>query len=1460
MIIQIIHKKILFLIVLLIAYIHAFSQVNADFITNDSAGCNSLVVSFTNLSSGTGVLEYSWDFGNGSTSIIENPQTAYTNPGLYNVSLIVSNETDSDTLLKENYISIYDDPEASFISLDETSGCSPLDIEFQNNSTVGDAPIINTVWDFGDFSYSDSVNPIHTYIEPNNYDVSLFISDTNGCNHSIFVENYIEVYDKPTIDFIGDNSNSCFDTLTVTFENSSTGNGTLEYHWDFGDGNTSTDMNPVHFYEGFDLYTVVLQVTDQNGCVDSMVRSEYIKLQFLEVDMNVIDEWTCRNQNLDISNNTIGANIHGWTFGDGTTSNLFLPEKAYTDTGSFIIQYVASLDNVCTDTIIDSIYVDPIMADFTADQSYICELPADVEYIDQSINAISWEWLFGNGNTSIEQQPIITYSLFPEIQEDNQEIYSDTLIVVSEFGCTDTLIVDTSVTIIIPKVYFTPNDSTQYDAIISGCLPVIIDFIDESINYNEDDEFVTWQWSFGDGNTSDEQNPDYTYNEHGDYEVVLNVINSSGCENTYDALVEVGFQQTADFIYTGDPIICASEEATFENISTVDTLIDDLFWLFGDGQQSYINNPSNYFLDTGYMATSLTVYYNGCTSETLFRDSVVKILGPAGTFNVSSECEDPLNYNFHSFVKGLDSLIWNFDDGFYDSTNSIITNHIYTVSDNFNPSIYAKNETTNCELEVSLPIFVRNLQGSFIFSPENNCVGDTISFDASSSIDIGGFFHNGNFGKYLWNFGDTEYDTITSVNINHDFQESGEYIISLIVKDINNCSDIITDTIIAYKPEANFNVINNAGCLPLSVDFIDVSTSDTTIASWNWNLGNGAYSTDTNFTYLYDDIGKYTISLITTDIFGCKDTVTQDSSIIVSKPQPSFSVLDDEICLGDSIFIENTSDGNDIKAVWDFGDGNQSLDFDAAHVYQDTGYFDITLSLTDEYGCDSALNRTNAAYVQAIPIAYFSSDFTTTGCYPSLISFFDESISGDLVFWEWDLDYNGFISNEQNPRFNYQVPGLYDIQLLVSTSIGCSDTLIKEEYLNIGGPYAEIIITDSACININVPISLIDTVNVYSLQWTLSDGSVSDQDSVNEIFETFGTHNIFLLLSSDSLNTCTKIVSDSVHIPTLIADYSLNDSVGCVPLEVNFFNASVGSLSQSWNFGNDSTSSELDGYFYYETPGNYNVKLLVENSIECEDSIFKVLIVNPLPSIQTSNDTLICSGDSIELFATGGISYEWIENEYISDASVYNPRVFPESEMNYFVAVTDSNNCIKYDSVRINVQQKPEALISNEDIVDLIVGEEVELMAEKQMAYSYFWSPDLYLSCVNCYSTYSRPFESTMYYFHAIDENDCFDIIDSVLVNVEHKYSLDIPTAFTPNNDGKNDVIYVRGWGIKELVEFNIFDQFGKLVFTTIDIEQSWDGTMNLMNLNQGTYFYVVKVLSYDDEIRSKSGSIYLIR
>ncbi len=269
--------------------------------------------------------------------------------------------------------------------------------------------------------------------------------------------------------------------------------------------------------------------------------------------------------------------------------------------------------------------------------------------------------------------------------------------------------------------------------------------------------------------------------------------------------------------------------------------------------------------------------------------------------------------------------------------------------------------------------------------------------------------------------------------------------------------------------------------------------------------------------------------------------------------------------------------------------------------------------------------------------------------------------------------------------------------------------------------------------------------------------------------------------------------------------------------------------------------------------------LFVENGGCLSYSSSINVTIYPTPAINISQNAFICLGDTTELTVSGGNSVYWLPSESLSQPVSYTTLAYPSQTTNYTASILDTNSCTNFANVNVYVQQP--TVLTYQSNYDIIIGESVSLnIGTNQNVISWQWTPANGLSCDDCQNPISMPLETTEYNVIITDSMGCFDIQGTILIEVRKEYTVDVPSAFTPDGDGNNDVVYVRGWGIKKLLEFRIFNRWGEEVFYSNDLNYGWDGYFRNKIQNIETYVFVVRVLFYNDVEKSINGYINLIR
>ena len=389
-----------------------------------------------------------WNFGDywglGYDSIVNwtpwppaNPYLIdYPGLGTYNVMMIDSNFCGQDTAYIT--IQIVPPPTANF-SINDDTICVNQSVIATNLSTGG--ANVNS-WNFGDGSgwQNNGGSPSHSYIAPGDYIIQLAVSiaGANGCTDTISLP--IQVLPIPQANFVMDNNIGC-DALTVNFTDASI--SAISWDWDFDNGSTFSGQNPPsELYNSVGIYNPSLTVTALNGCTDTEIKTITI---YQSPVVDFIPQSVCQNATATFSDQSTSSPgdpilTWAWDFDNGQNSNIQNPSNIYTLAGTYDITLQVNTAN-CFNIDVIQVTVEPNpVAAFSQDTSAGCT-DLTVNYTNQSTGAFSYEWNFGDGNSSTSQDPSNT-----SVNSTSADIlYNTELIASTVFGCTDTAYSSTNV-------------------------------------------------------------------------------------------------------------------------------------------------------------------------------------------------------------------------------------------------------------------------------------------------------------------------------------------------------------------------------------------------------------------------------------------------------------------------------------------------------------------------------------------------------------------------------------------------------------------------------------------------------------------------------------------------------------------------------------------------------------------------------------------------------------------------------------------------------------------------------------------------------------------------------------------------------------------------------------------------------------------------------------------------------
>ncbi|HPE99787.1 MAG TPA: PKD domain-containing protein [Bacteroidales bacterium] len=1219
------------------------------------------------------IATWNWNFGDGGTSTVQNPNYTYTNWGDFNATLTVTSDAGC-TAVMTHVVHVDTLP---FVQFAWDTVCVGDPTTFTNLSYGRGAPIISYFWNFGDGNTSTFEDPTHIYGSAGSFIVTLTVTDANGCVNTIL--NSVPVSPPPIADF--DTDTACVGSASVFTDQSTAPFGTIvSWNWDFGDGSgTSAIQNPTYMYADTGNYNVTLIVETNIGCVDTITLPVYVApIPLADFTFNIV----CAGNTTTF---TDASQSYGWfitswqwNFGDGNTATTQNPTHIYADPGVYTVSLIVANQFGCSDTIVHSVPVDSIpTAAFVANNACLYQT---VGFTDLSIshgsNIVGWEWDFGDGTTSVLQNPTHIYAA--------SGVYSVTLIVTSAIGCMDSASLPVSV-YPLPEAGFT---------MVSACEGDPVSFTDTSLANGG--SIVSWQWDFGDGSgTSAFQNPQYFYTDTGIYYVTLIVFNSHGCSDTVINPVYYLPRPTAEFVHDTS---CAGQPITFTDVSAGNgSTIVSWTWDFGDGNTSALQNPVHPYATSGSFLVTLIVSSNSGCADTVQHMVVADSL-PEPLFTAPSVCfNDTTYFTDMSIAHGsaINSWFWDFGDG----NTSVQQNpeHLYGASGVYSVVLIVEN-INGCSDTIVQNVTVYALPVAS-FSYSGTCLSRDINF-ADNSIQGSGVIDS-----WTWDFGDGS-SFSTNQNPVYQYAVIDSFLVTLIVADQYGCADTASDSIrVSPLPVSGF--MADSVCLGLPTHFTDTSQNfGFTINYWEYDFGDGTTSNLQNPDHIYASAGNYTVQLIVGNISNCFDTVQQ---MVFVKPAPVAQFISSNICFGETSYFTDSSIPN--AAImnswsWNFGDGNTSTSQNAQNDYNTAGTFPVELIVANSWNCtDTVLQNTT---VYALPEAGFMSSVACLG-FPT--SFVDTSHAGSVAIngWEWDFGEPGGTSVQQNPTYTYVSGGItYSVTLIVEDQNGCVDTTNMNISLH-PQPMVDFSAT-MACSGL--PTSFTDlsvpaagVMNAWD--WNFGDGNTSALQNPQHTYPqsaSVQTFNVTLIAYDD--NGCPDTVTHTVTVnPQPVAAYSADTA--CAGEATDFTDlssATAGAINTwDWDFGDGSGSSALQNpqYTYASSgvPQFFNATLMIEDLNGCRDTVVHPVLVNPLPVVSFSANAA-CTGSntvfSENSFSNGGAltSWVWDFGDGVGASALQNPSylystVLVPTNYNVNLEVTDINGCIYDTTMSVLVNPLP---------------------------------------------------------------------------------------------------------------------------------------------------------------------------
>lgn len=1201
----------------------AFAQPNVDFSSDVVQGCAPLTVQFRDQSGVSGAT-YRWNFGNGNQSSIQNPQAIYFQPGVYEVSLTVTDASNqSKTLTRKSWIRVFKNPSAQFTA-DILTGCNPMSTTFRSQSTPGDTVIDTYRWDFGDGNVSDRGSVVaHAYQVHGSYSVSLQITDKNGCSDKVLRNKYIEVKESPKVEFNADHTFSCALPFKVQFSGFASGGGTHQFSWNFGDGKNSNSQNPEHTYTSESKFNVSLAVTASNGCKTTVSKTAMISTEKLRPDVVVNQALGCVpfKPQLDPVLNLSHPDLqYEWDLGNGKKSNAKNPEVEYTKSGLYTIGLKVSVNGKCAVNIEKSGMIqvlDKPKAFFTASDSFACDVPVSIHFLNKSEGAILFDWRYSAGYSSSRD---LSYQF---TQYNN---YKVDLIATNAGNCSDTF--SRLIRISEPQPLIESNPA-------EGCKPLKVVFKD--ISFSEDG-IAKRVWYFPNGDSVlNSRDVSRTFNDSGTYIVKLKITTGTGCERIVQDTIKVGVKTGPSFKPESDTI-CNREAFQFTNTTRAKAKVDEWMWLVdGASFSSDSNGLLQKQLDTGWRDITLISVNNGC-KDSFSLAKQLYVLPPKASFSVLQDsCNDALvTLKNTSLMRPGSTVEWIVAGQKFTQTNEVkislpLGKHgvLLSIRD-----VGGKcSDYSNGEIEVK-----RQTQADFIL-PSAGCAPVSLKLTNTSSGDV----------RYFWDLGNGETSQLTEPTVT--YSKAGKFEIKLRVQQklYAQCRDSVTKTITISGPEVKGSLSGREACPPVSAE-LNCESQPSDFKSLYWLIGSGGneitlpitQAGKINHTFLSPGNGangEWEVKLVGIDSNGCVGR-EDFSQPVKGLTQVSLRLGQFAECSGlrytFAVRLPQGIDASKMKFIWDFGDGKQSTQTAQTYTYAQSGKYPVSLKVTDSSGCESEYRDTIDVERRKMK-ASLVADKTETNCPPFLVHFFDQSMSEgrSIVSYEWDFG-DGSRSVLKNPKHNYVTAGNFTVRLKVKDQWGCEDSIVFKDLILVKGPRGSYTFDKKeGCVPLTVNY-IAQTSGTSKMEWDMGDGAVIlDSLRYTHHYRDTGRY-IPLLILSDSFGcTYTLPPIDTIYVrpfPQPLIGFSLP----CSGKTVNFSHNGASATQDTgyfceWDFGDGAVSNDCSPKHVFEKGGMYAVSLSVRNQFGCAAKADTIIKVFGLKADYGPEGGYACVGKSLKL-------------------------------------------------------------------------------------------------------------------------------------------------------------------------------------------------------------------------------------
>lgn len=703
-------------------------------------------------------------------------------------------------------------------------------------------------------------------------------------------------------------------------------------------------------------------------------------------------------------------------------------------------------------------------------------------------------------------------------------------------------------------------------------------------------------------------------------------------------------------------------------------------------------------LTPGYFPVTLQGTDTGTGITNWYTDSIYVKPSPIPSFTTSPPCAgDSIQFTDLTSIQGgiITSWTWDFGDGSAVS-NDQDPKHLYSGPGGYLVTLTVSSNNGCQNIYSDSLIVSAKPVADFTFN-DNQCARLPVNF-SDASIPGG----TSSITSWSWDFGDgSPADSIQAPV--HIYDTAGVYTVTLTVTIQNGCSDEISYPVtIIPSPVPDFTVSNT--CVGHIAQFTNTTTIQGGVnVNYQWDFGDTNTSALVDPTHSYSGIASnYDVTLIANAVNGCTDTISRNIRI-AEQPVPGFSYTPVTACAGNAVTFLNTSIGSGNDTIsnhsWTFGDGGISSDKDPVYIYNTPGTYNIILTVTSPTACDSS--ATQQITIIPGPDCSFTSadDCEYNQIIFNPVTFTPPGTTVDSI--SWDFGDSTTFTGLSSPAHLYQQPGTYLVTMTIFNSVNCTDTYVDTVIVHPA---------PTASFNNSLPCSGSDIMFdgsissgngdiITSWLWDFNGTGTSSDTMPVFSFADSGSYNITLIVTTqngctDTLDTQISVVR-SPDFDFIFADPCFGDPVTFtyVPNE-----SPPPPANLLWNFGDNSTSSQLMPTYLYAQVDTFFVSLTVLNpNTGCSTILEKPLEVKPLP-VTGFIASDVCQGSELQITDTTTIEYgsivfwDWDFGNGSTD-TVPDPVIIYNNAGDYDIELitTSDLGCSTSQMTTITVFEKPVA-------------------------------------------------------------------------------------------------------------------------------------------------------------------------